>query len=62
MSEVHNMQYKVGTEVYMFSYGKSVVLTPNCEVLHLIPSVSRAFILSTDLFIYPYSRTSPSNS
>ena len=62
MSEVYNMQYKVGTEVYMFSYGKSVVSTPNCEVLHLIPSVSRASILSTDLFIYPYSRTSPSNS
>lgn len=45
------MQYKVGTEVYMFSYGKSVVSTPNCEVLHLIPSVSRASILSTDLSI-----------
>jgi len=51
MSEVYNMQYKVGTEVYMFSYGKSVVSTPNCEVLHLIPSVSRASILSTDLSI-----------
>lgn len=55
------MWYEVGTKVYIFSYGKSVVSTPNCEVLHLLPFVSRFFTLSTDVFIYPYSNTSPSN-